>query len=240
VTKPDTGQAGPGTVTRGNMLRVLAVDATPLVREGLRTVIQQTVRLGWVGGTDQPDVIRHELASMRPHVVLVDSAVDPHGALIRDLVAADPTLTVVSLFRDYDRNPASLRVAQLAGAHGLLSRDSEPACLVRALLDTHRTRRFVDPHLVHVFGSRKSDRARQLLTARQRQVLAMVARGMSEADIAEQLCISQATVNSHVKKLRRRLGARDRAHAVALAYRLGILPGPDQPPHQCRQARAVR
>jgi DNA-binding NarL/FixJ family response regulator len=209
-------------------LRVLAADATPVFREGLRTVIHRTVGLEWAGGTDHPDVIRDSVRTTRPHVVVLDSAVDRQGTLTGELVDADPKLTVAMLFRDHDQTPASVRVAQAAGARCLLSRDTDSLVMVKAFLQAHQTRRYVDPRIVTVLsrtpraGSASNTGA--LLTARQRQVLALVAQGMAEPDIAQNLGVAVATISSHVTEARRRLGARDRAHAVALAYHVGILP----------------
>jgi DNA-binding NarL/FixJ family response regulator len=209
-------------------LRVLAADATPVFREGLRTVVHRTVGLEWAGGTDHPDVIRDGVRTALPHVVVLDSAVDPQGALTRDLVRINPELTVAILFRDHDNNAASVRVAQTAGARCLLSRDADASVMVRAFLQAHQTRRYVDPRLATVLSrapwSTSAGGTAGLLTGRQHQVLALVAQGMSEPNIAQHLKLGVATINSHMKEARRRLGARDRAHAVALAYHVGLLP----------------
>ncbi|SDK00560.1 DNA-binding response regulator, NarL/FixJ family, contains REC and HTH domains [Lentzea albidocapillata subsp. violacea] len=209
-------------------LRVLAADATPVFREGLRAVIDRTVGLEWAGGTDHADAIRRGVRTIGPRVVVLDSAVDPTCTLIRDLVEINPELMVAVLFRDHDRSPASVRVAQSSGARCLLSRDTEASVMVRALLQAHQTGRYVDPRLTMVLSrpwqSASACDAGVLLTARQRQILALVAQGMSEPDIARHLDLGAATVSSHMKETRRRLGARDRAHAVALAYHVGVLP----------------
>ena len=209
-------------------LRVLAADATPVFREGLRTVVQRTIGLEWAGGTDHPDVIRDGMRTIRPHVVVLDSAIDPHGALTEELVAGDPRLTVAVLFRERDQTPVPVRVAQAAGARCLLSRNTDAVLMTRAILEAHPARRYVDPTLVLALTAspphKRGDAEHALLTRRQRQVLALVAEGNGESDIAQILDVAVNTVRSHMSQIRDRLGARDRAHAVALACHAGLLP----------------
>jgi DNA-binding NarL/FixJ family response regulator len=213
----------------GPALRVVAIDETPLVRVGLRLVIEQQAGLHWLGATDSHTALRTGLPRLRPHVVLVDGAVDPDGCLVRDLIDGDSALTVVALLHDHQRSAASLRAIRLAGAHGLVRREAPPADLVRAIVAAHANRWFVDPGLAEP-DNREREPVEPLLTPRQQQILGMIANGMTESAITEQLVVSQDTVRSHIKHLRRRLGARDRAHAIARAYCLGVLPMPTEAP----------
>lgn len=217
-------------------VRVAAVDAIPLVREGLRMVIDQAAGLHWLGATRNPQAMRDRVRELRPHVVIVDSAVDPRGELVRDLVAADAGIAVLTLFRDQHCTPASVRAAQSAGARGLLRWDTDPAALVAAIRSARTSRRFVDPGLAPLTSAPTQPEPApdsQLLTARQSQVLTMIAEGLSERDIADTLLVSHDTVRTHIKQMRQRLGARDRAHAVARGYLLGLLPtGPHHDQHQ--------
>ncbi|WP_394620049.1 DNA-binding response regulator [Lentzea sp. JNUCC 0626] len=209
-------------------LRVLAADATPVFREGLRTVVQRTIGLEWAGGTDHPDVIRDGVRTIRPHVVMLDSAIDPHGVLTGELVTEDPRLTVAILFRERDHTPGPVRIARAAGARCLLSRNTDAVLITRAILQAHPASQYVDPQLVLALTAapqrKRGGTEHELLTPRQRQVLALVAEGNSESDIAQRLDVAVNTVRSHMSKIRGRLGARDRAHAVALACHAGLLP----------------
>lgn len=208
-------------------LRVVALEATPLVREGLRLVIQQAGGLVWLGATGSPHAVRGGLPRLRPDVAILDSALDPRAGLIRDLADADPTLTVVALLNDPQRTADYMRTARVAGAHGLVRRGTAPANLVAAIVRARSTRWFVDPSLIPANGlparPRPSGGPNDLLSVRQRQVLDMIAGGMSSPDIAAKLVVSQETVRTHTKQLLRRLGATGRAHAVARAYQLGLL-----------------
>ncbi|MFD4635974.1 DNA-binding response regulator [Lentzea sp. NPDC058436] len=214
-------------------VRVLAADATPVFREGLRTVVQRTIGLEWAGGTDHPDVIRDTVRSSQPHVVLLDSAIDPQSLLAEELVTTNPKLRVAVLFRERDHTPACVRVARAAGAHCLLSRETDATVMFRAILQTPLSGHYVDPRLVldprlvQALNSprpHRVPRGREVLTSRQRQVLALVAEGKNDEHIANSLNVAVPTVRTHVRETRLRLGAHDRAHAVALAYHVGILP----------------
>lgn len=214
-------------------VRVLAADATPVFREGLRTVVQRTIGLEWAGGTDHPDVVRDTVRTSQPHVVLLDSAVDPQSLLAEELVLTNPKLRVAVLFRERDHTPACARTARAAGAHCLLSRETDPSAMFRAILQTPLSGLYVDPRLgldpwVLPALSRSrhhlTPRRREVLTSRQRQILALVAEGRNDEHIAHTLNVAVPTVRTHVRATRLRLGAHDRAHAVALAYHVGILP----------------
>ncbi|MEU7481767.1 response regulator transcription factor [Lentzea sp. NPDC042327] len=213
--------------TTAAICRVLAADATPVFREGLRTVVQRTIGLEWAGGTDHPDVIRDSVRTTLPHVVLLDSAIDPQGRLTEELVTTNPRLRVAVLLRERDHTPASVRIARAAGAHCLLSRETDASRMVRAILQPAPAGHYIDPGLLLALnapGPHPSGSGHDVLTSRQCQTLALVAEGKVDEDIAHVLDIAVTTVRTHVREIRRRLGAHDRAHAVALAYHVGILP----------------
>lgn len=205
-----------------SVLRVLAVDATPLVRHGLRTVIQQTPGLAWLGALDRPQAIHAASRAVRPDVVIFGSTVAPDSQLIHEF--AGPA-TVVALLDEHHRTADHLRAARIAGANALVRHDVTPHGLVAAIQQASTFGRYVDPGLTPVTAPRpRASAADDLLTKRQRQVLELIAHGMNEGAIATRLVVSPDTVRSHIKSLRRRLGARDRAHAVARGYHLGVLP----------------
>ncbi|HWC82842.1 MAG TPA: response regulator transcription factor [Pseudonocardiaceae bacterium] len=210
-----------------NSLPVLAVQATPLIRDGLRIAIGKTTGLTWTGCTADVHAVRASLPRLRPRVVLLDSALDPDGSLIRELTKADSTLTVVVLLDDRQSVAGYARIAKMAGARGVVAATATPANLVAAILSAHRSPWFVDPDLVRVPKFERpfvsSTPGTVALSERQRQILGMIMDGMGSAAIAERLVVSPETVRSHVRLLLRRLGARDRAHAVARAYQLGVV-----------------
>ncbi|MGW4116197.1 LuxR C-terminal-related transcriptional regulator [Actinosynnema sp. NPDC004786] len=203
---------------------VAAVAATPLVREGLGSVIRQA-GLRWLGAAATP---RQALAGLRrvcPDVVLVDSAVDPRGVLIGELARPGRVRTVLGLVSD-DRPATDFRrVGRTAGARALVPLDADPAELVNLILRVHR-----GGHVpVRAVSAAEDEPATadvdhgEPLSPRQTEVLELIAAGLASADIAESLELSVETVRTHVKAILRRLGARDRAHAVSIAFRSGLL-----------------
>lgn len=215
-------------------LGVAAVDPVPFCREGLSSIVQRTPGLHWSGHAGNPHAALQLAEQVHPDVILLDSGLDPNGHLTKLLVAGDPALLVVVLVREVHRSAAYLQTATLAGAHGALPRTAEARRLVEAIRRVHLDRRYLDPALAPLSnqqrqGLRPGDpvvpahRPRMPLSRREFQVLQLVAEGLENAAIAKILYLSVETVRTHVKSILRKLSARDRTHAVTIAFRGGIL-----------------
>jgi len=228
----------PGRAPQGSppvrSLGVAAVDPVPFCREGLSSIVQRTPGLHWAGHTGNPHAALQLAEQVHPDVILLDSGLDPHGHLTKLLVAGDPALLVIVMVREAHKNPAFLQSAMLAGAHGALPRNAEARRLVETIRRAHLDRRFLDPALAPLAapqrqGLRGGDnlvaarRPRMPLSRREYQVLQLVAEGLENAAIAKLLYLSVETVRTHVKSILRKLSARDRTHAVTIAFRNGIL-----------------
>ncbi len=196
---------------------VALIDPVPLYREGLSALVRRTSGLRWLGSTgDLHSAVRlHE--KLRPDVLLVDSGLDPACHLVRLLVDRDPALVVIGLVREAHAHGNYVTTALDAGVRGVVPRSAEPGQIVRVISETCRSRGFVHPDL------RAKDRP--TLTRREYEVLALIAEGMENRQVADQLVVSVETVRTHVKGILRKLSARDRTHAVSLAYRSGLLLG---------------
>jgi len=208
-------------------LGVLLVDRIPLFRAGLSALITHTDGLRWLGSTDSVDSAMMLCAQLHPDIVLVAAMLDPRGRLVRGLVTRYPTVTVAVLMCAGYRNDTFVhQAATAAGAHGVLSRSAEPAQLLEGSRRAHRERRYIDPELSMVGGGSSRTRrpeSRRSLSRREYQVLQLIADGMDNQTIGRALFVSVETVRTHVKSILRKLHARDRAHAVSLAYRTGVL-----------------
>lgn len=215
-------------------LGVAAVDPVPFLREGLSSVIHRTPGLHWAGHAGNPHAALQLAEQVRPDVILLDSGLDPNGHLTKLLTSGDPALLVVALVRENHRTTAYLQSATVSGVHGALPRSAEARRLVEAIRRAHVDRRYIDPALApltvqprHSF--RPGDpvvaarRPRMPLSRREFQVLQLVAEGLENAAIAKILYLSVETVRTHVKSILRKLSARDRTHAVTIAFRGGIL-----------------
>ena len=217
------------------MIRVLLADDQALVRAGLRVLIDSDDDLEVVGeATDGASAI--DLASKhRPDVVLMDirmPGVDGLEATRR--IGSDKSLdsTKVIILTTFEADEYVFEALR-AGASGFLLKDTEPTDLLSAvrvvargdsLLSPSVTRRLIEEVLVHS-PLPKSATARELdaLTDREREVLGLVAAGLSNDEIASALYMSPLTAKTHVSRILTKLGARDRAQLVVIAYETGLV-----------------
>ena len=212
-------------------VRVLIVDDDALMRAGLRAVLSSDPTVAVVGeaadGSAAPDATRR----LRPDVVLMDvrmPGVDGIRAT-REVLATTPEVRVVILttFEEDDYIFGALG----AGASGFLLKRTPPEDLIAAvhtiaagdsLLAPSVTRRVIERMASH--GPPQAPAADRLeaLTPRERGVLELVARGLSNGEIARELVIEESTVKTHVKRILGKLGARDRVQAVIAAFEGGL------------------
>jgi DNA-binding NarL/FixJ family response regulator len=220
-------------------VRVLIVDDDDLMRAGLKSVLASDDSIQVVGEIGDGREAVESTREHRPDVVLMDIRMPGLDgiAATRDVLAATPNVKVVMLttFEDDDYIFGALN----AGASGFLLKRTRPEELIAAihtiaagdsLLSPSVTRRVIDRMAreppVEVTSSRRLDS----LTPREREVLELVARGLSNAEIAKALFVEESTVKSHVKRILMKLRLRDRVQAVIFAYESGVTrPGPKTP-----------
>ncbi|MGQ0840613.1 LuxR C-terminal-related transcriptional regulator [Actinokineospora sp.] len=216
------------TPTEGG-LGVALVDGVPLFREGLSALVLRTPGLRWLGATDTPQGALHFAERYRPHVAVIDSGLDPRNHLSHALTAANPDLVTLVLIRDNHRTTQYVATAIAAGVHGVLLRSAEPPQVVAAIRAVRTDRHYLDPALAQTVAVPRGrliqvpDNTKQPLSRREFQVLQLIADGLENQAIAKILYVSVETVRTHVKAILRKLAARDRTHAVAVAFRSGVL-----------------
>lgn len=211
---------------------IALVDPIPLFREGLAAVVARTPGLHWLGATGHLHTAVRLHERLRPDVLLVDSALDPQAHLAALLIGNDPALVVISLVRDPHRTTKYVRCALSAGIHGLVPRAGEVAEVLHAIARAYAHRRYVDPTLAPLaagFTPKAEAGSRRTLSRREYEVLQLIADGLENQAVADQLYVSVETVRTHVKNILRKLRARDRTHAVSLAYQAGLLTGAGRP-----------
>ena len=214
------------------MIRVLIADDQSLVRAGFRVLVDSATDLEVVGeATNGREAV--ELArSLRPDVMLMDIRMPELDGLAatREIVSAtdSPRVIILTTFDIDEYVFEALR----AGASGFLLKDTEPAELLTAvrvvaggdaLLSPSVTRRLIEEFATRPDPHRTPPAALDVLTQREREVLALVARGLSNAEIAAELVISPATAKTHVSRVMMKLDARDRAQLVVAAYETGLV-----------------
>jgi DNA-binding NarL/FixJ family response regulator len=217
------------------VIRILVVDDQALVRSGFRLILDSEADFEVVGeaadGQEAIDLTRR----LRPDVVLMDVRMPRMDGVeaTKTLVADGATRVLILTTFDLDEH---LFAAVRAGASGFLLKDVPPDDLALAVRAVARGDALIEPRmtrrLLEEFARQPStDRAPRTpagvgeqLTARELEVFQAVARGHSNAEIADELYISETTVKTHVAHILTKLGLRDRIQAVVLAYESGLLP----------------
>ena len=227
------------------MISVLVVDDVELVREGLRMILDAEPDLTVVGTACDGAQGVSEVRRLQPDVVLMDirmPGVDGLAATRHVLGTAGmpPCKVIVLTTFDVDEH---VYEALRAGASGFLLKDVPAAQLVHAIRVVAAGEALLAPsvtrRLIASFASAPPPRAAEPLaalppgleelTAREREVLVLLADGLSNAEIAAKLFVGEATVKTHVARVLMKLGVRDRVQAVIAAFRAGLVPRASSP-----------
>lgn len=215
------------------MTTVVLVDDQPLIRSGIRALLEAEDDIDVVGeggtGHDGVDLAREH----RPDVVLMDVQMPGlDGIAATRRIVADDALagTHVVMLTNYGVDEYVFEALR-AGASGFVVKDTEPADLLQAVRAAVRGDALLSPgitrRLISEFVARPPDALAvaglELLTPREREVVALVAHGLSNDEIAGRMVLSPLTAKTHVSRAMTKLGARDRAQLVVLAYESGLV-----------------
>jgi DNA-binding NarL/FixJ family response regulator len=212
-------------------VRVMVVDDQALVREGLMTLLETAPDINPVAAAADGEEAVALCARHRPDVVLMDLRMPKLDGVeaTRQIRSAQPDTEVVVLTTHADE--ASILDALRAGARGYLTKDAGLAEISRAVHAAADGQTLLDPvvhsQLIAAVGTGPRPAAAPAalpdeLTPREAEVLSLIARGLSNAEIADTLVVSQATVKTHINHVFAKIGARDRAQAVHYAYTHGL------------------
>ena len=215
-------------------VRVAVADDQPLIRTGLRTMIDHAADLDLVGEAEDGEQAVALARHQRPDVLLMDirmprlDGIEATRRITGDASLAGVRVVVLTTF-DADEN---VHAAIRAGASGFLLKDAAPEAVLDAirvvargdaLLAPSVTRRLIAELAARPEPNRSAPAQLDLLTEREREVLALVGRGLSNTEIGGQLYVGTATVKTHVGHLLTKLAARDRARLVVIAYESGLI-----------------
>ncbi|MBW3620022.1 MAG: response regulator transcription factor [Actinobacteria bacterium] len=219
------------------MIRALVVDDQELVRAGLSKLLAYEDDIEIVGECSDGSEVVEAVGRLRPDVVLMDIRMkEVDGAAATRLLQqldVPPAVLVLTTFGEDEVVAAALG----AGAQGFILKDTPADDLAAAIRCVADGGAWLDPQVTpavletyRASGLPRAAEARQLqeLTEREREVLARIGRGRTNQEIAAELFITEATVKSHVGNILSKLGARDRAAAIVLAFDHGLVqPGQD-------------
>jgi DNA-binding NarL/FixJ family response regulator len=212
-------------------IRVLIADDQALVRSGFRLIVETRPDLEVVGEAEDGEEAVRLTLELEPDVILMDvrmPGVDGIEATRRIVAAGSAARILVLTTFDLDEY---VYAAVRAGASGFLLKDVRPGDLVEAirlvangsaLLGPGVTRRLLE-RFADEDASGDAAAAVARLTEREREILRLLASGLSNAELAEQLVLSETTVKTHVSSVLRKLGVRDRVQAVIVAYDAGLV-----------------
>ncbi|MEV0934471.1 response regulator [Streptomyces phaeochromogenes] len=215
------------------MIRVLLADDQRLVRAGFRSILEDQDDIEVVGDVGDGQAAVSACRELGPDVVLMDirmpgtDGLEASRQIARDERLASVKVVILTTFDLDDYVYGALR----AGATGFLVKDTEPEELLQAVRVAARGDALISPsvtrRLIAEFASRvKSPRADprlDALTAREREVMQLVAAGLTNDEIAARLVLSPSTAKTHVSRIMSKLGARDRSQVVVLAYESGMV-----------------
>jgi len=202
----------------------LVVDDHAIVREGLRRVLSQIEDMVVVGEAPSGEAALELVARRRPEVVLMDARMPGIGgvAASQRIIAEHPDVRIVMFTAHAEQD--LLWEALDAGAQGFVLKDSESTVLVGAIRQVVAGDPYVDPRLAPDFLRQLSKpRPGGILSAREREILQMLADGLSNREVSERLVVSVETVKTHVKHILAKLEAEHRTQAVAIGIRQSLI-----------------
>ena len=213
---------------RPDVIRVLIADDHRMVRQGLRTFLELQDGIEVVGEAADGAECAERAAELKPDVILLDlvmPGVDGVGAmeLLRE-AASTARVLVVTSFTDRRMIVPAIR----AGARGYVYKDVDPAALATAVRSVHAGHVLLEPEVAAALldsgtgGPADPSPPAAPLTAREREVLALIAQGRANREIARTLVLAEKTVKTHVSNILMKLGVADRTQAALWAVRHGI------------------
>jgi DNA-binding NarL/FixJ family response regulator len=210
-----------GEGAQANEITVLIVDDHEVVREGLRLSLSRAPHVRVIGEAGDGEQAIQLVERRRPDVVIMDVRMPGMDGLeaTKAILKQVPDAAVL-IFTAFSERSLLARGLE-SGAKGYVLKEAPHETLLRAIERVASGEGYVDPALMPAFltGRDQTD----MLTAREREILQLLADGMSNADVAAKLFISQETVKSHVRHILTKLEADTRTHAVAIALRESII-----------------
>jgi DNA-binding NarL/FixJ family response regulator len=206
--------------TDRSRIRILSLDSHPLFREGIARIIREEPDMLLVSQASTVQEAIQQCREHRPDITLMETRLPDLGgieALIAIMAGFPAARILVLTGSDGD---VDVQRALKAGASGYLLKNTPPSELLQGIRKVHAGQKVVQAELATKLAEHLGE---DTLSARELEVLALVAAGNRSRDIGERLCISEETVKVHLRHIREKMGAKDRTEAVAIAARRGII-----------------
>lgn len=214
-------------------VKVVVVESQPLYRKGLLQVLAEEPWISVLGEAAEGKEAAQTTKELKPDIVIINTALPKTGALkaIEQILRQDPQIGVIILTTG--ERPEEILEAVRCGVRGFLLTDSTFDCLLEAVREVYQGKAFFSPSLcVHLLEhlkirlqKEKNENGPQakVLTPREREVLCLVAKGLSTKEIASALYISSSTAKNHIGNVLRKLEGKNRTQAVAFAIKQGLV-----------------
>lgn len=201
-------------------IRILLADDHSLMREGLKQLLEMEEDFEVVGQANTGRELLNLVSGTPADVILLDiNLPDMSGLKVLELLrekGCDIKVIMLTIHDDWEYVNQAIRL----GAHGYLLKDVEAQSLYRAIRDVKAGKTYVHPNLAwDIIAQKDKSMLLDRLTAREREILYMVSKGLGNEDIAERLVISDKTVRNHVSNIYRKLGVKDRTQAALLGMK---------------------
>jgi len=207
-------------------IKVLIADDHSVVRKGIRALLETEPGIRVVGEAEDGEDALHKALALRPDVILMDLVMPKLDGVkatheVRERLPTAKVLVLTSFAED-----RRIRAAIEAGALGYLLKDSSPQDLVRAIREVARGGSALHPkvaqRLIRQLQGPREESVREGLTERETRVLKLIARGLSNREVARELSISEPTVRTHVSNILRKLHLKSRTQAALYALKEGL------------------